>query len=58
VGEKRNPLSAEWRDADGNVLYGAYYNYQFDQSGNWTSRQVWVSSLATAGGSSTKPTTG
>jgi hypothetical protein len=44
---KRNPLSAEWRDADVNVLYGAYYTYQFDQSGNWTSRQVWVSSLAT-----------
>lgn len=44
---KRNPLSAEWRDADGNVLYGAYYTYQFDQSGNWTRRQVWVSSPAT-----------
>lgn len=37
---KRNPLSAEWRDASGNVLYGAYYTYQFDNSGNWTERQV------------------
>jgi hypothetical protein len=41
---KQNPLSAEWRDAGGNLLYAAYYTYQFDQSGNWTHREVWVSS--------------
>jgi hypothetical protein len=44
---KLNPLSAEWRDAGGNLLYAAYYNYQFDQSGNWTHRQIWVSSANT-----------
>jgi hypothetical protein len=44
---KRNPLSAEWRDAEGNLLYAAHYTYQFDQSGNWTHRQIWVSSANT-----------
>ena len=46
---KRNPLSAEWRDASGNLLYGAYYSYQFDGTGNWTHREisVWNAELGT-----------
>jgi hypothetical protein len=39
---KRNPASAEWRDGNGNLLYGAYYTYQFDAHGNWTHREVSV----------------
>jgi len=39
---KQNPASAEWRDTRGNLLYGAYYTYQFDEHGNWTHREVSV----------------
>ena len=39
---KKNPASAEWRDASGNLLYGAYYTYQFDAHGNWTHREISV----------------
>jgi len=42
---KQIPSSAEWHDANGNLLYGAYYKYQFDQHGNWTHREVSVWSL-------------
>jgi len=39
---KRNPSSAEWRDANGALLYGAYYTYTFDPKGNWTHREISV----------------
>jgi hypothetical protein len=39
---ERNPVSAEWRDADGNLRYAAYYEYEIDTFRNWTYRQVWV----------------
>jgi hypothetical protein len=39
---ERNPVSAEWRDADGNLRYAAYYEYEIDIFRNWTYRQVWV----------------
>ncbi len=39
---KTHPLSAEWRDAGGNLLYGAYYTYDFDANGNWTHREIAV----------------
>ncbi len=39
---KQSPASAEWHDASGNLLYGAYYKYQFDEHGNWTHREVSV----------------
>ncbi len=42
---KQNLASAEWRDANGNLLYGAYYTYQFDAHGNWTHREVSVWSV-------------
>lgn len=42
---RQNPASAEWRDASGNLLYGAYYKYQFDEHGNWTHREVSVWSV-------------
>jgi hypothetical protein len=46
---KRSPTSAEWRDAGGKLLYGAYYAYTFDEKGNWTHREVsvWNSELGT-----------
>jgi hypothetical protein len=40
--QKRNPISAEWRDSEGNLLFAAYYNYEMDSFRNWTYRQVWV----------------
>ena len=40
--KKRNPKSAEWRDASGNLEYAAYYDYEIDSFRNWTSRRVWV----------------
>jgi YD repeat-containing protein len=40
--KKRNPLSAEWRDAEGNLKYAVYYDYQIDSFANWNRRQVWV----------------
>lgn len=39
---KRNPRSAEWRDSDGNLRYGAYYEYEIDAFHNWIHRMVWV----------------
>jgi hypothetical protein len=46
---KRNPSSAEWRDAGERLLHGVYYTYTFDQKGNWTHREVsaWNSELGT-----------
>jgi hypothetical protein len=45
---QRSPASAEWRDASGKLLDGAYFSYQFDPSGNWTHREVsvWNTDLA------------
>jgi hypothetical protein len=40
--KKRNPTSAEWRDADGKLLYAGYCEYVLDSAGNWTHRKVWV----------------
>jgi hypothetical protein len=39
---KHNPISAEWRDEDGNLKVAAYFEYQVDSYRNWTSRRVWV----------------
>jgi hypothetical protein len=39
---KRNPISVEWRDSEGNLLFAAYYSYSIDSFRNWTYRQVWV----------------
>jgi len=39
---KRNPTSAEWRDAEGRLLYAAYYEYELDAFQNWTHRKVSV----------------
>jgi hypothetical protein len=39
---KRNPTTAEWRDADGNLLFAAYCEYELDSFGNWTHRKVSV----------------
>jgi len=41
-GNKHNPLSAEWRDSDGNLQLAAYFDYVVDSFGNWTQRKVWV----------------
>ena len=41
-GDKHTPLSAEWRDAEGNLQLGAYFEYDLDSHHNWTSRRVWV----------------
>lgn len=38
----QNPVSAEWRDASGNLQWAAYYEYEFDSFHNWTHRKVWV----------------
>lgn len=40
--KKRNPLSAEWRDSEGNLLHAVYYDYEVDSFRNWTRRRVWV----------------
>ena len=39
---RRNLKSAEWRDSDGNVLYGAYYEYELGAHGDWTNRKIFV----------------
>jgi hypothetical protein len=39
---RRNPRSVAWRDAVGNLILAAYYEYQFDPFGNWTQRKIWV----------------
>lgn len=44
--KRRNPLSAEWRDSEGNLRYAAYYEYEMDPFRNWTYRKVWVWSPA------------
>lgn len=41
-GDKHTPVSAEWRDAEGNLQLGAYFEYDLDSYHNWTSRRVWV----------------
>ncbi|HWZ81072.1 MAG TPA: hypothetical protein VNW47_00525 [Terriglobales bacterium] len=40
--DKRNMLSGEWRDAQGKLLLGVYYEYEIDSFRNWTERQVRV----------------
>jgi hypothetical protein len=40
--DKRNMRIGEWRDAQGKLLLGAYYEYEIDSFRNWTERQVWV----------------
>jgi hypothetical protein len=40
--KRRNPLSAEWRDAAGNLRFAAYYKYEIDAYRNWTHREIWV----------------
>jgi hypothetical protein len=37
-----NPLSAEWRDSDGNLQFAVYYDYEIDSFRNWTYRRIWV----------------
>ena len=46
--KRRNPQSVEWRDESGQLLYGAYYDYEIDACRNWTHRviRVWSQSLA------------
>jgi hypothetical protein len=39
---KKHPLSAEWKDANGKLIYAAYYEYVFDSQGNWVRREVWI----------------
>ncbi len=39
---KRQPLSAEWKDANDKLIYAAYYEYVFDSHGNWVRREVWI----------------
>lgn len=41
-GDKHTPISAEWRDAEGNLQLAAYFDYEVDSYHNWTSRRVWV----------------
>ena len=41
-GDKHTPLSAEWRDAEGNLKSAAYFEYEVDVYHNWTTRKVWV----------------
>lgn len=45
--KRRNPQSVEWRDESGQLLYGAYYEYEIDAHRNWTHRviRVWSQSL-------------
>jgi hypothetical protein len=39
---KKHPLSAEWKDANGKLIYAAYYEYVFDSHANWVRREVWI----------------
>lgn len=41
-GDKQKPVSAEWRDADGNLTVAAYFEYELDSYQNWTTRRVLV----------------
>lgn len=41
-GDQKNPVRAEWRDADGHLLFAAYTEYEFDAWHNWTRREVRV----------------
>ena len=41
-GDKHTPVSAEWRDAEGNLKLAAYFEYNVDAYHNWTTRRVWV----------------
>ena len=41
-GDKHTPQSAEWRDSEGNLKLGAYFEYEVDALGNWIYRRVWV----------------
>ena len=39
---RRNPVSAEWRDDSGTLRYAAYFTYEIDAYRNWTHREIWV----------------
>ena len=41
-GDKHTPLSAEWRDQEGDLKLAAYFEYEVDSHHNWTTRRVWV----------------
>jgi hypothetical protein len=41
-GDKHMPLSAEWRDSEGNLKLAAYFEYEVDSLRNWTCRRTWV----------------
>jgi hypothetical protein len=41
-GDMHTPLSAEWRDAEGNLKLATYFEYDLDAYHNWTTRKVWV----------------
>lgn len=41
-GDKHTPLSAEWRDVEGNLKQAMYFEYEVDSYHNWTTRRVWV----------------
>jgi hypothetical protein len=40
--KRRNPQSVEWRDASGDLIYAAYYDYEMDACRNWAHRTIWV----------------
>jgi hypothetical protein len=35
-------IVVEWRDESGELLYGAYYEYEIDAHRNWTHPVIWV----------------
>jgi hypothetical protein len=39
---KLHPRNVEWRDPAGDLKLAAYYEYEFDAFGNWTTRKIWV----------------
>jgi hypothetical protein len=41
-GDERLPVSAEWRDAYGQLEIASYFDYELDSAQNWTRRRVWV----------------
>lgn len=39
---QRHPVGAEWKDANGNLRYAAYYQYAFDSHANWVRREILI----------------
>ena len=37
-----NPTTVERRDSEGTLRHAAYYQYEFDDHHNWTTRTIWV----------------